>query len=150
MGEWFNMLKTGMQGGKIEKLISKNLPYKKYGIYLNPGHLIHLDEWVSSPIYKSSDIELHSGMYMQVDIIPSSEVYYSTRMEDGVVIADKALQKQIKTQYPDCYNRCMKRREFMINVLGIDLPDEILPLSNIPAIVQPYLLNPNLIFALEK
>ena len=37
----------------------------------------------------------------------------------------------------------------MMKVLGIELPEEILPLSNIPAIVPPFLLKPETIFAIE-
>ena len=46
-----------------------------------------------------------------------------------------------------------KRREYirimLRDVLGIELPEEVLPLSNIPAIVPPYLLQPNQVLAME-
>lgn len=149
MSEWFSLLKIGATGNTLSKLISEKLPYNKFGIFLNAGHLIHLDEWVSSPIYPGSKIKIHSGMAMQVDVIPSSKIYFSTRMEDGIVIADKKLRDEIKQKFPACYQRCQKRREFMIKVLGIELPDEILLLSNIPAIVPPFLLKPAMIFAMK-
>ncbi len=150
MSEWFALLKPGTPGGDLWRLIHERLPFEKFGIFLNPGHLIHLDEWVSSPIYQNSDVPLHSGMAMQVDVIPSSPVYQSTRMEDGVVLADKDLRKQLQEAYPDCYARCQKRRRFMTDVLGIPLPEEILPLSNIAGIVPPFFLAPNEVFALES
>jgi hypothetical protein len=37
----------------------------------------------------------------------------------------------------------------MRDVLGIDLPDEVLPLANIPAIVPPFFLAPNTVLAME-
>jgi hypothetical protein len=37
----------------------------------------------------------------------------------------------------------------MIETLGYDLPDEVLPLTNMPAIVPPFFLQPNLLLALE-
>jgi hypothetical protein len=37
----------------------------------------------------------------------------------------------------------------MIDVLGIDLPEDVLPLSNMPAIVSPFFLRPNQIFAVR-
>ena len=150
MSEWFAMLKPGTSGGQLWRLIRERLPFDRFGIFLNPGHLIHLDEWLSSPIYPDSDVPLHSGMAIQVDVIPGSSVYASTRMEDGVVLADRELRKQLQDSYPDCYARCMKRRKFVTDVLGIELPDEVLPLSNIPAIVPPFFLAPNEIFALES
>jgi hypothetical protein len=150
MNEWFALLKPGTPGGQLWRLIRERLPFEKFGIFLNPGHLIHLDEWLSSPMYPNSDVPLHSGMAIQVDIIPDSRVYASTRMEDGVVLADKELRKQLDNAFPDCYARCQKRRKFMMDVLGFELPEEVLPLSNIPGIVPPFFLAPNEIFALES
>lgn len=150
MNEWFALLKPGTLGGQLWRLVRERLPFEKFGIFLNPGHLIHLDEWLSSPMYPDSDVPLHSGMAIQVDIIPDSRVYASTRMEDGVVLADKELRRQLNDAFPDCYARCQKRREFMIDVLGFELPEEVLPLSNIPGIVPPFFLAPNEIFALES
>ena len=149
MAEWFGLLRIGTPGGKLSELVADRLPFDRFGIFLNPGHLIHLDEWVSSPIFPGSDIPLHSGMAIQVDVIPSSPTYFSTRMEDGVVLADATLRDSLRALYPDCFARCQKRRAFMIDVLGIDLPEEILPLSNMPAIVAPFFLKPHQIFAVR-
>jgi hypothetical protein len=149
MQEWFLNMKPGIEGGHIWRLIQERLPFDLFQIFLNPGHLIHLDEWVSSPIYRDSDVPLHSGMSIQVDVIPSSPIYFSTRMEDGIVIADETLRRKLQKDSPDCYERCQQRRRFMANVLNIELPNDVLPLSNIPAIVAPFLLEPNSIFALE-
>jgi hypothetical protein len=38
----------------------------------------------------------------------------------------------------------------MTDVLGIELPEEILPLSNVPGIVPPFFLAPNEVFVLES
>ena len=38
----------------------------------------------------------------------------------------------------------------MIRHLGIDLSEDVLPLSNINAAMFPFMLNTNLVFALEK
>lgn len=149
MAEWFALLKIGTPGGKLSALIAEKLPFERFGIFLNPGHLIHLDEWLSSPIYPGSEVPLRSGMAIQVDVIPSSPVYFSTRMEDGVVLADAELRRSLKALYPACFARCEKRRAFMIDVLGIDVSEEVLPLSNMPTIVPPFFLRPNQIFAVH-
>lgn len=149
MAEWFALMRIGTPGSQIARLIADQLPYDKFGIFLNPGHLIHLDEWVSSPIYAGSDIPLQSGMVIQADVIPASPVYCSTRIEDGIVLADATLRQTLAKTYPDCYARCQQRRQFMTDVLGIALADEVLPLSNIPGIVPPFFLAPNMIFAVE-
>ena len=150
MRDWFDLMRIGVSGGEIWQLIQDRLPFEQFGIFLNPGHLIHLDEWVSSPMYRNSDVTLHSGMAIQVDVIPSSYVYFSTRMEDGIILADSDLRQQLREDWPDCYERCQKRRSFMSQILGIELPTEVLPLSNIPAIVPPYLLSANTVIALES
>ena len=149
MAEWFRLLRIGTQGGTLSALISARLPFEQFQVFLNAGHLTHLDEWVSSPIYPDSEIPLHSGMALQVDVIPSSAVYFSTRMEDGLVLADAPLRRRLESLYPECYRRCQKRRAFMIEELGIEIGEEVLPLSNTAAIVAPLMLQPNQFFALR-
>jgi len=147
--EWYSRLRIGANCGDIAAMIHERLPFEKFNIFLNPGHLIHLDEWVSSPFYIGSKINIHSGMYIQADIIPSSDIYFSTRLEEGIIIADKNLRQGLKKNYPDCYRRCQERRDFMMNVLGFELPEEILPLSNIPGIVSPFFLDPDTVFTVR-
>jgi hypothetical protein len=148
MAEWFAHLRLGTSGGALSALVAEKLPFDTFGIFLNAGHLIHLEEWVSSPVYPGSDVPLHSGMAIQVDVIPSSPVYFSTRMEDGVMLADGALRRSLRELYPDCYERCERRRVFMTDVLGFDLGEEVLPLSNTAALVPPFFLRPTTVFAL--
>ena len=149
MAEWFGLLRLGTPGCELAALVAEKLPFDRFGIFLNAGHLIHLEEWQSSPIYPGSEVRLHSGMAMQVDVIPSSPTYFSTRMEDGVVLADADLRGRLRDLYPGCYARCQKRRAFMTDVLGFELPEELLPLSNTPAIVPPFFLSPNTLLALR-
>ena len=149
MSQWFGLMKLGTPGHSVYDLVQDLLPFDRFGICLNPGHLIHLDEWMSSPFYPSSEIPVTSGMAIQVDVIPQSKKYFSTRMEDGIVIANVGLRTELKESFPDCYTRCQRRRSFMNDVLGIELPEEVLPLSNTCAIVPPFFLSPNTVIALE-
>jgi Xaa-Pro aminopeptidase len=149
MGEWFGLMKVGTLGHEVYDLIQDRLPFERFGVYLNPGHLIHLDEWLSSPFYAGSEIPVVSGMAIQVDVIPQSTRYFSTRMEDGIVVADEELRAKLKASAPECYERCQRRRSFMSEVLGLELPEEVLPLSNTCALVPPFLLRPNTVLALE-
>lgn len=139
--QWLAKLRIGTKGKELRRLIDEALPFDRFGVFLNPGHLIHYEEWLSSPIYEASEDEIHSGMYMQLDIIPRSKTYFSSRMEEGIVIADTELRERLRAEYPEVYERCMQRRAFMEQTLGIFLPKEVLPLSNIPAIVPPFFLN---------
>ncbi|MEO8130856.1 MAG: hypothetical protein ABI822_27405 [Bryobacteraceae bacterium] len=89
-------------------------------------------------------------MVMQSDVIPSSPEYFSTRAEDGYAIADAGLRRRIQRDHPDFPARIECRRAFLEQTLGIALPEEVLPLSNMAGIVPPYLLRPNLIFAMGE
>lgn len=148
MAGWFGGLRIGTPGSEIYRRIHKSLPFEKFGIFLNPGHLIHLDEWVSSPVFEDSAAPIESGMAIQTDVIPSSETYFSTRMEDGVVVADSSLRAEIRSRFPDCFARMEKRREFMAASLGLELPEEVLPLSNMAGIIPPFFLAPRQVLSL--
>lgn len=147
MTEWLGALRIGRPGGDLHRLIQDRLPFDRFHVFLNAGHLIHLDEWVSSPVFPASELPIASGMVMQTDVIPSSPVYFSSRMEDGVAIADAALRAELRARFPECLSRCLARRRFVEGALGIALPEELLPLSNMACLVPPFLLRPNLVFA---
>lgn len=93
-------------------------------------------------------MDLASGMAMQMDVIPGHPVYGSTRMEDGYVIADTALRLQIASQFPDVLDRAGQRRTFMREVIGMDVPDTLLPLSDTCGIVAPWLFDPGVVVTL--
>lgn len=82
MSDWCALMRPGVAGGAVWAMIHDRLP-AEFGITLNPGHLIGLDEWMSSPIMPESGIPLASGMAMQMDVIPAHPRWGSTRMEDG-------------------------------------------------------------------
>lgn len=140
-------MRIGVSGDEIYRSVQHDLPFEKFGVYLNPGHLIHYDEWLSSPIYEGSKETVESGMLFQIDIIPRSSIYSSCRMEEGILIADEELRRELKLKYPYVYVRCMQRRAFMER-LGFELPVEVLPFSNMAGIVPPYFLDPELILSI--
>ncbi|MFN0105746.1 MAG: hypothetical protein ACKV2U_27125 [Bryobacteraceae bacterium] len=148
MAAWLDALRIGIHGGQLHSLIQQRLPFDKYGILLNAGHLIHFDEWLRSPIYAGSVEPIRSGMVFQTDVIPSNPVYFSTRMEDGLAIANASLRSEIATKFPAAWQRIQARREFAIGTLGFTLPDEHLPLSNLFGLVAPFVLNPRRVFAI--
>jgi creatinase/prolidase-like protein len=143
--EWYGALRVGQTGGALQEIIDRRLGDPFFGIFLNPGHQIHLDEWVNSPVFPGSTIELRSGMAMQVDIIPATGgPYFTTNIEDGVALADASLRAELARSFPDLWDRVQRRRAFMRDALGIELHLDVLPLSNIPAFLPPFLLRPDL------
>ena len=96
-----------------------------------------------------SAIELRSGMAFQVDIIPATGTpYFTTNIEDGVALADPTLRAAFAERYPDAWGRIQGRRRFMANALGIELHPDVLPFSNIPAYLPPFLLRPDRVMTL--
>ena len=108
---------------------------------LPPALTLPVDEWMSSPIYEGPTEPLASGMAIQCDVIPGHPVWGSTRMEDGYVIGDAALRADLAVKFPAVAARCAKRAEFMKTVIGLDVPDTLLPLADTCGIVAPNLLD---------
>jgi hypothetical protein len=141
--DWYEHVGIGVTGGELFDIIDRQLGDPFFGINLNPGHLIHLDEWVSSPMYRGSTQELCSGMALQVDVIPATNTpYHTTNIEDGIALADEVLRHTFEQKYPDTWRRIQLRRAFMHDMLGIQLKPEVLPFSNIPAYLPPFWLSP--------
>jgi Xaa-Pro aminopeptidase len=149
LSDWFGLMRPGVPGGAVWKRVMARLPHDTFGIDLNPGHLIGLDEWISSPIFDGSDLPLRSGMAMQCDVIPSHPVFGSTRMEDGYVIADAALRADLQACFPAVAARCAARALFMRDVIGLDVPDTLLPLADTCGVIAPYLFDPELVMTLR-
>jgi hypothetical protein len=140
---WYERVGVGVRGETLYNAIHDRIGDPFFGVELNPGHLIHLDEWVDSPVYEGSTEELESGMAVQVDVIPATGTeYFMTNIEDGILLADGDLRAEFAAAYPDAWERIQRRRRFMIDRLGIDIGEDVLPLSNIPAYLPPFLLSP--------
>jgi hypothetical protein len=56
MAEWCGLMRPGVPGGEVQAAMDRALP--GFGVTLNPGHLIGMDEWISSPIYPGSDLPI--------------------------------------------------------------------------------------------
>ena len=150
IAEWYEALHVGQTAGVLYKIIERHLGDPFFGIFLNPGHQIHLDEWVNSPFFRDSSIELRSGMALQVDVIPATGTeYFTTNIEDGIALADASLRSEFKEQFPEAMNRIERRREFMKTEIGIELHPDVLPFSNIPAYLPPFLLRPNRVMTIR-
>jgi Xaa-Pro aminopeptidase len=141
VAEWYTALRIGQTGAALHDIVARRLGDPFFGIFLNPGHQIHLDEWVNSPVAPGSNVELRSGMALQVDIIPATGTdYFTTNIEDGVALADEGLRGELAARFPDAWQRIQARRAFMQDVLGIPLHPDVLPFSNVPAYLPPFLL----------
>jgi hypothetical protein len=144
VAEWYETIGIGVTGGEIDALVKRHLGDPFFGVFLNPGHLIHLDEWLNSPIYAGSEERLQSGQAVQVDIIPATNSpYFTINIEDGIALLDERGRAAFAERYPEAWNRVEARRAFMADVLGIRLKPEVLPFSNLAASLPPFILSPN-------
>ena len=143
--------RIGQTGGALLEIIDRHLGDPFFGIFLNPGHQIQLDEWVNSPIFAGSTIELRSGMAFQVDIIPATGTdYFTTNIEDGIALADASLRDAFAAAHPAAWARIEARRAFMADALGIELHPDVLPFSNLPAYLPPFLLRPDRVMTMRR
>ncbi len=139
---WYETVRIGVSGGEIQAAVEQALA-GAFGPALNPGHLIHLDEWLDSPVYPGSTETIASGMALQCDIIPdATRPGWAANCEDTVAIADEALRAELAGRHPELWSRVLARRRFVQERLGIALADEVLPLSSMPARFSPFWLSP--------
>jgi hypothetical protein len=148
--EWLERLRPGAPAGELFALIHERLPFDRFGVFLNPGHLIHYDEWLAAPFYRDSRETLVSGMVIQSDIIPQAPRYFSTRMEDGYALAGAELREELARCFPAVWARCENRRHYLASSLGIHLDPGVLPLSNLAGVVSPFFLELNQVFAIDR
>ena len=144
---WLETIKIGINGNDLYEAVEAVLPKEDYGWTLNPGHLCADEEWMSSPIYPQSEETLQSGMLFQIDIIPSVNGYGGVSCESGILLADEQLRKAIAKEYPAVWERIVKRRAYMQEVLGIRIQEDVLPTSMATAYLRPYLLQKEMALA---
>lgn len=138
---WYSKICVGAIAGEV---VAAAVSQKsdRWEFALNPGHMLHLDEWLASPFFPGSDIKLRSGYAIRQDIIPiPSQGQATINMEDGFVLADEDLQNQLWHLDRAMMERSMARRALMAK-LGYEVHPDVLPLSNIAGAFFPFLLEP--------
>ncbi|MGV3489759.1 MAG: M24 family metallopeptidase [Devosia sp.] len=144
--EWYETIGIGVTGGTLDAIARKHLDNPFFKLVLNPGHLIHIDEWMSTQVYPGSTEPFLTGQCVQVDIIPAAgPPYFGANIEDGIALLDDWGRDQLREEYPDVWARTEARRAFMADVLGIRLKPEVLPLSNLAGAMPPYWQSPQVI-----
>ncbi len=148
--KWLESLTAGADAGQIAAEVTARLPFERFGLFLNPGHLIHWEEWLGSPFRAGSGERLRAGMILQSDLIPGVPRFFSTRLEDGYALVDAELAGEIGERFPAVAARCRARRAFLAEGLGIHLQPDVWPLSNLAGWLAPFLLRPNQVLAVRR
>lgn len=139
---WYGALSLGATGGEVFAAADDARDPELFDFALNPGHYLHLDEWVNSPFSRDSAVMLRSGMVFQADIIPVSRgPFCYVNLEDGVALADESLRERLFELDPALMLRVERRRRYMIDVLGYELDNCVLPLGNTSGWLAPYVTN---------
>jgi len=149
---WYEAVRIGATGGSVyESVRQVTGELTEFGINLNPGHLIHSDEWSNTPFYEGNRDVLRSGMMIQCDFSANHpQSGFSAHAEDGILLADAETRARLAAASPIAWQRIQARRAFMTEVLNIRLNEEILPTSDMPGMVFPYLGNLNTVLAFEN
>ena len=138
---WYETLAVGTPGGEVFAAVTELLAGEEFASSLNPGHLIHYEEWMDSPIRDGSEDPIASGMVLQSDIIPTGiRPGWTINCEDTVAIADAALREEIEARHPALWARILVRQDYVRSTLGIQLRDDVLPLSCTAAYLRPFWL----------
>src|SRR6185437_13733340 len=117
---------VGVSGGEVFANITGLLSRESFESSLNPGHLIHYEEWLDSPIREGSDDPIASGMVLQSDIIPTGiRPGWTANCEDTVAIADAELRAELEARHPELWSRVQARRDFMRDRLGVSVGEDV-------------------------
>jgi hypothetical protein len=63
-------------------------------------------------------------------------------MEDGYALADASLRARLPS---GLLERARRRRAFMADTLGIELSEDVLPLSNLAGIMPLWMMHPQVV-----
>jgi len=148
MKAWYESLAVGRSSHEVYTAAIKVLGDSRFGVTLNPGHQIHLEEWINTPFRSDFDFPIRSGTALQCDIIAfPGGPYVGVHVEDSLVVAGPDLTKRLTATYPRVMSRIRLRQDMMRKLLGISVSDDVLPLSNIQAVLHPFLLDMDYLIA---
>jgi Xaa-Pro aminopeptidase len=148
---WYQTMRIGVTGKEVFDVVAGAFQGSGLHPALNPGHLTSYEEWTSSPIRPDSAEKIRSGMVFQSDIIPTPlPGGRLINCEDTVAVADASLRSQLKAGYPQLWERVQSRRQSMIEALGIQLSEDLLPLTDGTCYLPPFWLANELVCAVSK
>ncbi len=139
---WFESVAVGRTAGAVFEAVDG--VREQFSFSLNPGHHLHLEEWIHSAFEAGSEVALRSGSLLQCDVIPvvpRPDQYVN--IEDGVALADDALRDELATLSPQLWSRIESRRAFLRDEIGVVLDDSVLPMTDLALWHTPYALSPD-------
>ncbi|WP_341358672.1 hypothetical protein V5H98_12970 [Georgenia sp. M64] len=139
---WYGAVRIDATGGDVFAAADAARDPELFEFALNPGHTLGFEEWLHSPFEAGNTAKLASGVLLQGDIIPAAKgPHVGINIEDGLALADEALRDQFAGLYPEAQERVERRREYVREVIGLELDPSVLLLSNTPLWHAPYALD---------
>ena len=143
--EWYESVRLGRSAGDIQKVVVDACHKQGFHPALGIGHFVDWEDWPATPFEAGSAATIRSGMVLDCDIFSDQNgPDHVVHCEDTIATADEALRAELAERHPRVWQRFTDRQHFMRERLGIDLPDEILPLSPTAGYLPPFWLSPDL------
>lgn len=140
---WYESVQVGATTGAVFDEVERVRDASIFDFSLNPGHHLHLEEWVNSAFEAGSEVPLRSGSLLQCDVIPVvPRKNQYVNIEDGVGLADAGLRAELSNAFPEFWERVERRRAFLRDNIGVAIHESVLPLSDIALWHTPYVLSP--------
>jgi Xaa-Pro aminopeptidase len=126
---WLKNLAIGKSGEEVYQQVQA--AYDRDFI-INPGHNIdQYQEWTNSVFRAGDESLLRSGMVFHIDVITE------TFNNDTIALASEELRQQLAQAYPAAWARINYRRQYLEDVIGLELHESVLPFSD-NLLVQPF------------
>ena len=134
VAEWYEALRIGQAGGALQEIIDRRLGDPFFGIFLNPGHQLHLDEWVNSPVWRdSTSSSARAWRSRSTSSRPPAPTVLHDQHRGRHRARRRLAARGVRGALPGRLGAHRARRAFMRDALGITLHPDVLPFSNIPA-----------------
>ena len=145
VAEWYGALRIGQTGGALQAIVDRHLGDPFFG---------HLPQRGSpAPPRRVGQLADRRGLDDRAAAREWSSRSTSSRRPGPTTSRrtsrtasrspTQSLRLAFAAGYPAAWARIEARRRFMADALGIDLHPDVLPFSNIPAWLPPFLLRPD-------
>lgn len=140
---WWETVRLGQRGRDIYDAVTAVCRDGGFEPFLATGHLLDWEDWPHTPLRRGSPERIRSGMVLAADIYAQTNGPEGmAHCEDTVAVGDESLRAEIAERHPSVWARISARRTFMREALGIQVPEELLPISVAPGYFPPFWLAP--------
>ena len=149
VAEWYEALRIGLPGGALQEIIDRRLGDPFFGIFLNPGHLLHLDEWLelARVTRLAGAVALGHGVPGRHHPGDRDRLFHHQHRGRHRP-RGRGAPRRARGALSGCLGAHPGTTPIHARSLGITLQPEVLPLLNIPAYLPPFLLRPDHVMTL--